>query len=160
MHPTFMTPYRAALGLMLVLLLGWATLVLAGERGGRGGGHGFQSGRGRALHGGGHGHRGGRFHSHHQSFRDHRGFTRHHGFHHHHGLHHHHGFHHHRGFHGKAFIGVAPLFLGSPSFAHTPPVFIYPPAVQPSYWYYCPSARAYYPHVATCPEPWIPVPAH
>jgi Protein of unknown function (DUF3300) len=30
-----------------------------------------------------------------------------------------------------------------------------PPA---SYWYYCPSARAYYPTAPTCPEPWIKVP--
>jgi hypothetical protein len=27
-----------------------------------------------------------------------------------------------------------------------------------SYWYYCPSARAYYPTAPTCPEPWIKVP--
>jgi hypothetical protein len=33
-------------------------------------------------------------------------------------------------------------------------------AQQPpeSYWYYCPSARAYYPTAPTCPEPWIKVP--
>jgi hypothetical protein len=33
-------------------------------------------------------------------------------------------------------------------------------AQQPpqSYWYYCPSARAYYPTVRTCPEEWIKVP--
>ena len=33
-------------------------------------------------------------------------------------------------------------------------------AQQPreSYWYYCPSARAYYPTVPACPEPWIEVP--
>ena len=28
-----------------------------------------------------------------------------------------------------------------------------------SYWYYCSSARAYYPTTPTCPEPWIKVPA-
>jgi hypothetical protein len=27
-----------------------------------------------------------------------------------------------------------------------------------SYWYYCSSARAYYPTVSTCPEPWVKVP--
>jgi hypothetical protein len=27
-----------------------------------------------------------------------------------------------------------------------------------AYWYYCPSARAYYPTVSTCPEPWVKVP--
>jgi Protein of unknown function (DUF3300) len=33
-------------------------------------------------------------------------------------------------------------------------------AQQPpqSYWYYCSSARAYYPTAPTCPEPWIKVP--
>jgi|SRR5262245_34211307 len=33
-------------------------------------------------------------------------------------------------------------------------------AQQPSqsYWYYCPSAGAYYPTVPTCPQPWIKVP--
>ena len=29
-----------------------------------------------------------------------------------------------------------------------------PQPPQP-YWYYCPSARAYYPTAPTCPEPWI-----
>jgi len=32
-----------------------------------------------------------------------------------------------------------------------------PPPTQ-SYWYYCPSARAYYPTTPTCPEPWVKVP--
>lgn len=27
-----------------------------------------------------------------------------------------------------------------------------------SYWYYCSSARAYYPTAPTCPEPWVKVP--
>src|SRR5215467_9996754 len=27
-----------------------------------------------------------------------------------------------------------------------------------AYWHYCPSAGAYYPTVATCPEPWVKVP--
>jgi Protein of unknown function (DUF3300) len=33
-------------------------------------------------------------------------------------------------------------------------------AQQPAqaYWYYCSSARAYYPTVPTCPEPWVKVP--
>lgn len=26
------------------------------------------------------------------------------------------------------------------------------------YWYYCPSSRAYYPTVPTCPEAWVKVP--
>src|SRR5256885_1950095 len=32
-----------------------------------------------------------------------------------------------------------------------------PPPPQ-TYWYYCPSANAYYPNAATCPEAWIKVP--
>jgi hypothetical protein len=27
----------------------------------------------------------------------------------------------------------------------------------PAYWYYCPAAKAYYPYVRQCPEPWVPV---
>jgi hypothetical protein len=30
---------------------------------------------------------------------------------------------------------------------------------QPTSWYYCPSYRAYYPNVASCPVPWVPVSA-
>ncbi len=33
------------------------------------------------------------------------------------------------------------------------------PAAPPAYWHYCESARAYYPSVPSCPEPWIKVPA-
>ena len=62
------------------------------------------------------------------------------------------------------FIGAAPLFLWGPSYIYTPPPVVAAPPVyvQPEsngYWYYCRSAGAYYPHVATCPEPWVPVPA-
>jgi len=32
------------------------------------------------------------------------------------------------------------------------------PAAPQSYWYYCPSAKAYYPNVPTCAEAWIKVP--
>jgi hypothetical protein len=148
MHRTWVSSYRAALALMLVLLFGWAPLAHAG---GRGGGHGFHGGRGSGSHGGVHGHSGGRFHGHgHHGFRGHHGFK------------HHGGFHHHHKFHGKAFIGVAPFFLLGPSFIHTPPVIVEraPVYVQPSgFWYYCRSAGAYYPYVETCPEPWVPVPA-
>jgi len=46
--------------------------------------------------------------------------------------------------------------------------YYYPPAypaytapsafpAPPSTWYYCPSAAAYYPYVAQCPEAWVPV---
>ena len=37
----------------------------------------------------------------------------------------------------------------------------YPVDVQPTpgYWYYCPSAEAYYPYVTYCLDSWVPVPA-
>lgn len=69
-----------------------------------------------------------------------------------------------RGGHGRAFVGVAPFFVGpayaygwayAPGNVYAPPVDVAPP---PSYWYYCPSAGAYYPDVPACPEPWVPVP--
>ena len=56
---------------------------------------------------------------------------------------------------------------------YPPPSFAYLPAEEPSeyierqpsseaqpqgYWYYCASAKAYYPTVETCPEDWIKVP--
>jgi hypothetical protein len=43
-----------------------------------------------------------------------------------------------------------------------PPVYIErtpePPAPPAAYWYYCESAKVYYPSVPTCPEPWVLVP--
>jgi hypothetical protein len=44
-----------------------------------------------------------------------------------------------------------------------PPVYIQQPAPAlpappEAYWYYCPSARGYYPTVRECPEPWVKVP--
>lgn len=96
------------------------------------------------------------------------------------------GFHHHRVFHGGArvFIGVGPAFWWGPyPYGYYPPPYYayYPPptvVVQeqppvyiqrqpgplpvpapPADWYYCASARAYYPTVQACPEAWIRVPA-
>jgi hypothetical protein len=39
-----------------------------------------------------------------------------------------------------------------PPVAEPPEYIERPPA---AYWYYCPSAGAYYPSVPTCPEPWV-----
>ena len=36
-------------------------------------------------------------------------------------------------------------------------VSIYVPTT-PGYWYYCPSAEAYYPYVKYCLDAWVPVP--
>jgi hypothetical protein len=52
-------------------------------------------------------------------------------------------------------------------YPHQPPVYIEreeqpaQPAPQESsqWWFYCPSAKAYYPYVRECPEPWQRVPA-
>jgi hypothetical protein len=67
------------------------------------------------------------------------------------------------GFGAGVFTGV---FLGSafaPVYAYPPPVYAYPAPVYaapaPVYWYFCRSAGAYYPYVASCPEAWVPVPA-
>jgi len=48
---------------------------------------------------------------------------------------------------------------------YVPPVAVYPPVTAPGapppaqYWYYCASAKTYYPYVQSCPEGWRPVPA-
>ena len=80
----------------------------------------------------------------------HPGGFEHHGVDGHHGIDGHHEFH--RGLHGPVFFGVAPFYWPEPpAYAYAPPL--------PSYWYYCPSAGAYYPDVSTCPDAWVPVPA-
>lgn len=45
-----------------------------------------------------------------------------------------------------------------------PPVVVAPQANAPAqpttqFWYYCDSAKGYYPYVPSCPEAWRPVPA-
>jgi hypothetical protein len=79
------------------------------------------------------------------------------------------GFHHHGGFHTRVFIGggfFAPWYWPPPPYYY-PPAY-YPPAYYPadpayaepyaepapSYWYYCPASRAYYPYVQECPGGW------
>jgi hypothetical protein len=58
---------------------------------------------------------------------------------------------------------VAPFFFDpfpvyvAPPVVEEPPVYVQPPVS--GYWYYCPSAGGYYPYVASCPVPWVPVPA-
>lgn len=59
-------------------------------------------------------------------------------------------------------------YAPAPYYAYPPPVSegssIYierepaPSAPTQAYWYYCASAKAYYPSVQKCPEPWIKVP--
>ena len=87
-----------------------------------------------------------------------------------HGFHGHNGFHGH--FHGHGVIVVGPWWGPWWGYPYYYPPYYYPPqvVVQPApiytdspappeaYWYYCPSAKAYYPTVPTCPEVWIKVP--
>lgn len=42
---------------------------------------------------------------------------------------------------------VPPMVAGAPP----------PPQAAPQYWYYCPSVKAYYPYITTCPEGWMQV---
>ena len=85
-----------------------------------------------------------------------------------HGFHGHNGFHGH--FHGHGVIVAGPWWGPWWGYPYYYPSNYYPPqvVVQPapvfvdeqsqSYWYYCPSAKGYYPTVPTCPEVWIKVP--
>ena len=61
---------------------------------------------------------------------------------HHHGSGDHIGHQGHRGFRG-------PFVYWNPD-----PVYVQP---TPGYWYYCPSAQAYYPYVTYCLDSWVPV---
>ncbi|MCX7898144.1 MAG: hypothetical protein N2441_09755 [Rhodocyclaceae bacterium] len=60
-------------------------------------------------------------------------------------------------------LGSVVISLSTPK---PPPVVISPLVASPPpppptrYWYYCEPYRAYYPTVATCPTPWIAVPAY
>jgi hypothetical protein len=62
------------------------------------------------------------------------------------------GFDRHPGFvrHGRG-VFVGPGFYWWPGYPYV--------ETPPAYWYYCQSARSYYPYIESCPEPWVPVPA-
>jgi hypothetical protein len=88
-----------------------------------------------------------------------------------------HSGHGHGHFHGHGFVGGGVFVGGGPwgwdPFWYSPWPWPYPSAPPPvygaqswtyverplvaGYWYYCPSANAYYPSVPSCPEPWVPV---
>jgi len=49
-----------------------------------------------------------------------------------------------------------------PAYYYAPPPVIEQPVITApaeNYWYWCPSAKAYYPYVSSCPEGWQAVPA-
>ena len=62
---------------------------------------------------------------------------------------------------GVAAVVTAPFTYPAPyapAPAYAPPVYAAPPPPPaPSYWYYCPSARGYYPYVNACPDGWLTV---
>ena len=93
------------------------------------------------------------------------------------------GWHHHA--RARVFVGLGfgPAWWGPPYWYYPPPYYVYgpptvvveeppvyvqqpvpapPPVLQPAppqaFWYFCPSAGAYYPDAQTCPEPWVKVP--
>ena len=81
---------------------------------------------------------------------------------------------------GGVYFGVGPYWGPYPYYWYPPPYYVYrppavvveeppvyverPPAAPPAppaataYWYYCESAKGYYPTVPSCPEEWIKVP--
>ena len=82
------------------------------------------------------------------------------------------------GFHGRGVVVVGPgccwgwgwgwgpgWYYPPPAYVYNPapvvvqePVYVERPAPPESFWYYCPSTRAYYPSVPSCSEAWIKVP--
>ena len=59
------------------------------------------------------------------------------------------------------FYPYYPYARSYPYYTYSAPAVVEPPVyveqARPGYWYYCASAREYYPKAAKCPEPWIPV---
>jgi len=49
----------------------------------------------------------------------------------------------------QVMVQPAPIYSDAPTQGSAPPE---------SYWYYCPSTKAYYPSVSSCGEAWIKVP--
>jgi hypothetical protein len=57
---------------------------------------------------------------------------------------------------GTWFIYPAPVYPYPDPYV-PPPAVTQAPVQPPQYWYFCPSANAYYPYVTACPEGWTPV---
>ena len=68
----------------------------------------------------------------------------------------HHDGDHHDGHHQGYGHHSGPFFRAPYMYWNPYPVYVQP---TPGYWYYCPSAEAYYPYVTYCIDAWIPVPA-
>lgn len=78
---------------------------------------------------------------------------------------------------GGVYVGVGPSWGPYPYYWYPPPYYVYrpptvvvqeppvyverPPEAPPAptaFWYYCASAKGYYPTVPSCAEEWIKVP--
>ena len=78
---------------------------------------------------------------------------------------------------GGVYVGVGPYWGPYPYYWYPPPYYVYrpptvvvqeppvyverPPEAAPAptaFWYYCASAKGYYPTVPSCAEEWIKVP--
>lgn len=60
---------------------------------------------------------------------------------------------------GMWFLYPAPIYPYPDPYPPPTVMASAPPPEQPpvQYWYYCPSLKAYYPYVASCPEAWMQV---
>ena len=70
------------------------------------------------------------------------------------------GHHHHWGAAIGLLIGVPLLVnaLTQPAVVYRdPPAVVYPPQAAPTYRYYCPSSRLYYPDTPSCDRDWLRV---
>lgn len=47
----------------------------------------------------------------------------------------------------------------APVYVQPAPAYVAPVQPPMQFWYYCASAKGYYPYVTSCPESWQPVPA-
>jgi hypothetical protein len=69
--------------------------------------------------------------------------------------HHHHGHAgHHHGHHRRHVVHGPVVYWSYPTYV-PPTTYVVPLG---GYWYYCPSAQAYYPYVTNCLEAWVAVP--
>jgi hypothetical protein len=68
--------------------------------------------------------------------------------------HHHDHAGHHHGHHRRHVVHGPVIYWSHPAYV-PPTTYVVPTG---GYWYYCPSAQAYYPYVTNCLEAWVAVP--
>lgn len=81
------------------------------------------------------------------------------------------------GVHTHIYFGLGPIwqplwspYTGPPRYWRRPTVVVSPPPVYisrddanrqlPTYWYYCPAPKGYYPYIKSCPPGWLTVVPH